>query len=277
MIRNKRKMNSSICDRYTRALSTLMVLLVLAPQAASGAQSEEELAKAAQNPVAPMISVPLQNNWDFGIGPADATRYTLNVQPVIPISLGGTYNLIIRTIVPYIQAEAPVHGGDESGLGDITQSFFLVPKQPLAGWTVGVGPVFYYPSASNDDLGGKKWGAGPTAVVLKQAHGLTYGMLFNHIWSFAGDDERDNISKTFLQPFFSYTTKTYTMLGVNTEAIYDWKESQWTVPINLTVTQMLKIKSQALTFQVGYRYYAEAPDEGPDWGLRCALTLMFPE
>ncbi len=262
-----------------KVFTTLILCLIILQSAPiNAAQSKENLAKATQNPVAPMISVPFQNNWDFGIGPADAMRYTLNFQPVVPFSLNSEFNLVVRTIVPYIYAEAPVKGGhDESGLGDITQSFFFVPKKSMDGWIVGAGPVFYYPSATNDALGGEKWGTGPTVVALKQENGLTYGFLSNHIWSFAGKKYRDEISATFIQPFFSYTTKTYTIFGVNTESTYDWVNSQWTVPVNLSVTQMLKIGSLPLTCQAGYRYYLDAPDDGPDWGLRFTITFLFPE
>lgn len=260
-------------------LLALMLMLILVPALAAAVESDADLAKDSLNPVAAMISLPLQYNVDYGIGPDDdAQRTTLNIQPVIPISITQDMNLIIRTIVPVIDAESPVPGGDdESGLSDITQSFFFSPKNLVGGWTMGFGPVFLYPTASEDALGGEKWGAGPTGVVLKQQSGFTYGMLFNHIWSFAGDDDRADVSATFLQPFFSYTTKTFTSFGVNTESTYDWKASQWTVPINVSVTQMLKIAGQPLSLQLGYRYYAEAPDDGPDWGLRFALTFLFPK
>ena len=242
------------------------------------AEDSAELAKKLQNPVASLISVPLQSNWDFGIGRTDAMRYTLNVQPVIPFSLGTDWNLITRTIVPFIHAEAVVKGGDEAGgIGDIVQSFFFSPKEPLAGWIVGAGPVFLYPSASDDALGGGKWGAGPTAVVLRQDSGFTYGLLANHIWSFAGEDTRQDVSATFLQPFLSYTTKTFTTVGINTESTYDWENTRWTVPINLTVAQLLKLGPQAIQLQVGGRYYAERPQGGPDWGIRFTLTFLFPK
>ncbi len=67
---------------------------------------EADLAKKLQNPVASLISVPIQNNWDFGIGPAHAMKYTANIQPVIPISISEDWNLIIRTILPVIYQEA---------------------------------------------------------------------------------------------------------------------------------------------------------------------------
>jgi len=193
-----------------------------------GQANAAELAKKLQNPVADLISVPLQNNWDFGIGPADAMRYTVNIQPVIPVSLTTEWNLIIRTIMPVIYAESPVPGGDnKGGLGDITQSFFFSPKAPTSGgWIWGVGPVFLYPSATDSALGAEKFGLGPTAVALKQEHGWTYGMLFNHIWSVAGNGSRDNVSATFMQPFLTYTTKTFTTFGINTETTYDWEHHQ---------------------------------------------------
>lgn len=142
-----------------------------------------ELAKKLQNPIASLISVPIQNNWDFSIGPKDAMKYTVNIQPVIPFSISKDWNLITRTIVPIIYAEAPRAGaGDHGGMGDILQSFFFSPKDPVGGWIMGAGPVFLYPSATDDALGGEKWGAGPTAVVLQQKNGWTYGALANHVW-----------------------------------------------------------------------------------------------
>jgi hypothetical protein len=259
------------------ALVGVVVLLVsVSAQAEEG--SSADLAKKLQNPVADLISVPLQSNWDFGIGRADAMRYTLNVQPVIPISLGESWNLITRTIVPFIHAESPTPGGDSAGgIGDITQSFFFSPKEPLGGWILGAGPVFLYPSASDDVLGSEKWGAGPTAVVLRQDSGFTFGILANHIWSFAGNDDRQDISSTFLQPFLNFTTKTFTTFGVNTESTYDWENKRWTVPINLTIAQLVKLGKLPVQFTLGGPYYAERPSGGPDWGLRFVVTFLFPK
>jgi hypothetical protein len=243
---------------------------------AAGSEAAE-LAKKLQNPVADLISVPIQNNWDFGVGPEDALRFTANVQPVIPISLSEDLNLITRTIAPVIYAESPVAGGDNvAGLGDILQSFFFSPKEPVDGWIVGVGPAFLYPSATDSALGSGKWGAGPTAVLLQQKKGWTYGALVNHVWSFAGWGD-ENVSSTFLQPFISYTTNKQTTLTLNTESTYDWTHSQWTVPLNLMLSQLVKIDKQPIQFQIGGRYYAEKPDGGPDWGLRFTITFLFPK
>jgi hypothetical protein len=113
--------------------------------------------------------------------------------------------------------------------------------------------------------------------VLKQQHGWTYGMLLNHLWSVAGDSDRDEVNATFIQPFVSYTTKTVTTFGFNTETTYDWEHEQGTVPLNWTVQQLLKLGTQPVAVQLGARYYAEKPAGGPDWGLRLAMTLLFPK
>ena len=256
---------------------------------AEGVDEQAALAKKLSNPVANLISVPLQSNWDFGIEAPDevkkipglhfrdAYRYTLNVQPVIPISISEDWNVIIRAIVPFIHAESPVKElDDQEGLADIVNSFFFSPKAPTSGgWIWGAGPVFLYPSGG-DGLSARKWGAGPTAVLLKQESGWTYGLLANHIWSFAGPGQ-NNISSTFLQPFVSFTTKTYTTFGLNTESTYDWENSQWRVPVNLTVAQLLKIGGRPMQFQVGGRWFAEKPEGEADWGLRFVVTFLFPK
>jgi hypothetical protein len=268
--------------------------LTLAPADASssgggGAGVDDERAKAAelakklQNPVANLISVPLQNNFDWGGGPNDdGFRYTLVAQPVIPISLSEDWNVISRTILPYVYQESQfdeaVFGKSQSGLADTVQSFFFSPVNPTkGGWIWGAGPVLQIPTATDDLLGEEKWGAGPTAVILKQQGPWSYGVLANHIWSFAGEDSRADVNRTFLQPFVSYTTKTFTTFGVNSESTYDWDRSQWNVPINVAVQQLLKIGKLPVALQLGGRYYAEGPSAGPEWGLRFQVTLLFPK
>jgi len=150
-------------------------------------------------------------------------------------------------------------------------------KPTKGGWIWGAGPVLQLPTATDDLLGEEKWGAGPTGVALRQQGPWTYGMLFNHVWSFAGESSRAEVNRTFLQPFVSYTTKTFTSFGLNTESNYDWRQSQWLVPINVTVQQLLKVGKQPISLQLGGRYYAEGPSGAPEWGLRFQISLLFPK
>jgi hypothetical protein len=238
-----------------------------------------DLAKKLSNPVAALVSVPFQSNFEFGGGPNDdGFRYLLNFQPVIPVSLNTNWNLISRTIVPVISQRDLIGTSSQSGLGDITQSAFFSPKAPTRrGWIWGAGPVFLLPTATDELLGAEKFGIGPTAVLLKQEHGWTYGALVNHIWSVAGDDHRDAVSSTFLQPFLAFTTRKQTTFTLNTESTYDWEHSQWTVPINLMVAQLVKIGKRPVQFQLGGKYYADGPNSAPDWGIRFTVTLLFPK
>lgn len=246
---------------------------------APAAESQAELARKLNNPIASLVSVPLQFNYDQDIGHSEAgERYVLNVQPVIPVSLNEEWNLISRTIVPLISQNDIPPGTDESGVGDLTQSLFFSPKTPTeGGWIWGAGPVLLLPTATDDLLGSEKWGLGLTAVALKQGHGWTYGALANHVWSVAGDDDRDDISSTFLQPFLAYTTPRQTTWGINTESSYDWEDEEWSVPVNLTVSQLFKVGNQPMSLQLGARYWADTPEAGPEgWGIRLTYTLVFP-
>ncbi|HUD28533.1 MAG TPA: hypothetical protein VMQ93_06650 [Novosphingobium sp.] len=247
------------------------------PPAAGG---DQELAQKLSNPVASLISVPLQENVDLGAGPrGDGIKSTLNVQPVIPFTLNADWKVIVRTILPVIaQEDISAPGESEFGLGDTTQSLFFSPqKQGPGGITWGVGPAILYPTATDSVLGGGKWGAGPTALVLKQSHQNTFGLLANHIWSFAGKDTRGGISTTFIQPFFSHSTPKATTFSLNTETSYDWKHKNWVVPVNVSVAQLTKVGKQRIQIGVGARYYVEKPEGGPDWGVRAVLTFLFPE
>jgi len=230
------------------------------------------------NPVASLISVPFQFNWDHDFGPdREGHKSYLNIQPVVPAKLNSDWTLISRVIVPIVDQRIPFLGdGSQSGVGDITGEFFFSPTKPGPGGIIwGVGPAILIPTGT-DFISADKWALGPTAVVLKQESGWTYGALVNHLWSVGGSGSQ-NISNTFLQPFLSYTTKDAWTFGLNAESSYDWRAEQWTVPINATVSKLTRIGKQPLSLGVGARYYADSPSTGPHgWGARLIVTLLFP-
>ncbi len=238
-----------------------------------------ELAMKLQNPVASLISVPIQNNFEFGAGAGgNGFQYRVNVQPVIPVTLNDRWNLISRTILPYVYQDKVIGTSSQSGLADTLQSFFFSPARPTErGWIWGAGPVVLLPTATDDRLGAEKWAAGPTLVMLRQQGPWTYGLLANHLWSFAGESGRGEVNATYLQPFVSYVTKSFTTFGVATESTYDWQNEQWTVPLIASVSQLLKVGKQPISLALGVKYYADKPSGGPDWGLRFAVTLLFPK
>lgn len=268
-------------QRIVGLAATLVAAVAAHGVHAQEAGDAQDLAKKLSNPVASLISVPFQFNYDQNIGPErDGDKYLLNFQPVVPVSISDDWNMISRTIVPVASQHDIVPGtGSQTGLGDITESLFFSPKAPTSGgWIWGVGPAVLLPSATDRLLGSGKWGAGPTIVVLRQQGAWTYGMLANHIWSVGGQGNRASISSTFVQPFLSYNTPTAWTFTLQTESTYDWKHSQWSVPINMLVAKLFKIGKQPVQFFVGARYWDHATDGGPHgWGVRVGTVLLFPK
>lgn len=261
-------------------LRCCIALLLTVVSTATVAQDANVLAKQLSNPIANLTSVPLQFTWDDGFGPDDdGHRTLLNVQPVIPVSIGEDWNMISRTIVPIVYQDNVVPGQHaQFGLGDTTQSLFFSPKAPTANaWIWGVGPALLVPTATETTLGTKQWAIGPTFVALRQTQaGWTYGVLANHLVSFAGDHARAEVNQTFLQPFVSKALGQGRTLSFNVESVYDWEGEQGSVPFNVGYSKVTRLGRQLVSWQGGVRYWFETPAGGPEWGLRFTLTLLYP-
>ena len=260
------------------AMSTAVLALV----AVSAAQpaSEGDLAKKTQNPVSDLISVPFESNFNFGVGPNDDLQYILYVQPVMPFRLSEDWNLITRTIIPLIdQPELGPGVGDVFGLGDIQLSLFLSPaKSGALIW--GIGPIFQFPTATDDALGSDKWSAGPTAAALTIRGPWVAGALVNHLWSFAGDDDRADVNQTLIQPIVSYNLPGGWFLSSVPYITANWEkdgDDRWTVPIGIGVGKVHRFGTLPVGLELASYYNVVRPDDAAEWTLRFRINLLFPK
>lgn len=247
-------------------------------QQTSPEEEAQELAKKLSNPVASLISVPFQHNYDFGLGPkGDGFKYTLNFQPVIPIALNPRWNMISRTIVPIVFQSKVVGTTSQGGLSDTIQTFFFSPNKtkPLI-W--GLGPQFLIPTGTSQYLGSQKLGLGPSLLVMQQTGHWSYGILATQMWSVFGKSTRAAVNSTFLQPFVAYTTKTAWTYSLNTESTYDWTARTWSVPIHFQVTKLIKMGKQRVSIGGALRCFAATTPSGPEGcGFRLLFTPLFPK
>jgi hypothetical protein len=285
-----------------RARLILGVAILLLATTAAHAQQGEDLREAAQNPIADLISVPFQNNTNFDFGHTDNAQNVLNIQPVYPLHLNSTWNLITRPILPVIdqppflsgpqlraaeEIVGPEIGETEFGIGDLTPEFFFSPRKPVMlapnlSMVWGVGPAFQFPTASDELLGTGKYSAGPGFVVFladRPLH-ITTGFLVLNLWSFAGDENRANVNAMTLQPFLNYNLPNGWYLTASPLITANWEandDNRWTLPIGGGFGRIFKIGHQAVNANIAAYYNVLRPeDTGADWQLRAEWTFLFP-
>jgi hypothetical protein len=239
-------------------------------------EDPDALRHAAQNPVASMISVPFQNNVNFGTGPYSKPQNVLNIQPVIPLKISDDWNLITRWVTPVIsQPQLTPTGEREFGLGNIQPSFFLSPsKSSDIIW--GVGTVLWLPTASDRTLGVNKWGGGPSAVALTIKGPWVLGALVNNIWAGSGTER---VNQMLIQPFINYNLPGGWYLTTSPLITANWlaqSGDKWTVPVGGGFGRLFKVESIPVNFQVQAFYNVVKPTFGPDWTGRVQLQFLFP-
>jgi len=267
--------------RVAWAFASFLLATAFAPPAGA-ALSAEELAKLAQNPIANLISVPFQNNTNFGYGPEGGTQNILNIQPVIPITLNKDWNLITRTIFPLIwQPDLGPQQDSTFGLGDTQFSAFLSPSDASSGWIWGVGAIAQLPTHTDSALGNENWGLGPTAVVLRLDKGSpwVYGMLINNVWSLGTSTSAPAYNNGLIQPFVNYNLPGGTYISSSPILTVDWEAEgeQWTVPLGAAIGHIFHLGRLPVNAQIGAYANVVKPDDAADWQLRAQVQLMFPK
>jgi hypothetical protein len=244
------------------------------------ASSTGALQKATQNPVADLISVPIQDNLALGIGPHNRSQNVINIQPVVPFHLTQDWNLITRTILPIVyQPDQNTASLGTFGLSDLNPSLFLTPAHPGAViW--GVGPALVFPTATDPSLGQGKWSAGPSFVVLAQPGHWTLGLLANNVWSFAGQADRASVNQFLAQYFINYNLSKGWYVTSAPIITANWVASRakdvWTVPFGAGVGRIMKVGFQPINLQLSAFANAAYPSGSSPWGIRLQIAFLFP-
>jgi len=258
-------------------LFSLTILLIIS--SSGNAESNEELAKETQNPVADLISLPFQNNINTGIGPDDETQNILNIQPVWPITLNEDWNIITRTILPVIsQPDILTNEGRVNGLGDTTFTAFLSPSDS-GRLTWGAGPVFLLPTATDDTLGADKWGAGASVVVLTMPGKWVIGSLFSNVWSVGGSGNQD-INLFTWQYFINYNLANAWYLTSAPIMTANWEadsSNRWTIPVGGGIGKIVRLGKLPVNMQASAYKNIKSPELGADWQIRLQVQLLFPK
>ncbi|HRZ09242.1 MAG TPA: hypothetical protein P5319_05050 [Gemmatimonadales bacterium] len=237
----------------------------------------EALAKEAQNPVADMVSIPVQFNWTTGGGLGEETQQIINLQPVLPLAITDDWLLISRTIVPMVNLPGP--GGERiKGIADIQQQIYLTPKH-AKGVVWGVGPVFSFPTSTNVATETGQFGLGPSVVLLKVGKKWVYGLVANQLWRIAGSTETEAINTFFVQPFINYNLKRGWAISTAPAITANWDApsgQQWTVPIGIGVSKVTRVGRQPLNVVLQYFHNVERPDAAGADLVRMQFTLLYP-
>lgn len=270
------KRSHSILIKSLLALPFFLLSIDSYAQEEKAGASAQELADKLANPVASLISVPLQNNLTYGIGPYNGSKYQINIQPVIPFKLSENLNLITRYILPVVDQQDVIgENTHEFGLSDATVTAFFAPK--TKGIILGVGPAFLVPTATEKFLGTEKFGVGPSVLVMHQGKGLSIGFIANQIWSVAGNENRADFNQFYTQLFLTHSYKSGASLGITSEITQNWEGNTTLITLSPNVGAITKLGGQTMQFAVMPLIpIVGHSDIRPDWGLRAVVAFVFP-
>jgi len=256
----------------------LAALAIAIPVAVECQDNLLEVAKASQNPISSMISLPLQNNFNYGTGIPERLQYVLSVQPIVPVKLTSDLSLIVRTIAP-IMSQPVGRDQTETGMGDLTVETFLAPARPGEhGFMLGVGPAFTAPTATSSVLGSERWLAGISAVVVMSPDPWVLGLLAVQQWSYAGDDARAVTNPFVLQPLINYNLPHGWAITSAPIMTADWAQFDDAVfvPIGGGPSKVFTMGGQYMSAGVQAYVNAVRRHGMSDWTLRATYSLLFP-
>ncbi len=245
------------------------------------AQTEKKikakLAAAAQNPLASMISLPIQNNTTYGGVDGDVLN-VLNIQPVLPFNISEGLNLITRTILPVISSPYGPGGAQESGIGNLTLTGWLSPKIPTNNIVWGVGPVFSVPTASSSVLGADQWGGGLSAVGVWIDGPWVAGGMVNNIWGF---DDTSELNSFLFQYFVNYNLNHGWYVVSAPIITANWNApagGQWVIPFGGGVGKIMRFGGKLpVNFNAHFYFNVDKPESYGDYTARVQLQFMFPK
>ena len=279
---NPNRPTPSILAIFAVALMATITGSAAAQQATSTevVSDAQAMAEEVANPLTEVTFFPVRVNFDRDVGPLDGKQTAVNVQPLTSFDLNEDWNLLSRTIVPFIYEDDVLdERSSSSGLGDITQSFFLSPEVTSAdAWAWGAGLIVSLPTASKDEFGVDHYTAGPTAIAVKETGPWVYGGLVSYSHSIERDDGDPKVDAFFVQPFVDYTTDNAVLYELTTEASFDREEDEWSIPLEFTVNKFFEVGNMVMAVGGGLRYWIESPDSGPEgWGVNISVYFFLPK
>jgi hypothetical protein len=251
----------------------ILVVLVSGISQKVNSQNKEILLERKLNPLC-YISVPFQNNFDIAVPPNNGFRWTMNLMPIFPFSIGKKMEIINRVVLPVI-SQINIYGQtSQTGIGDLLVNTFFAPKTGRFVW--GIGPSFYFPSGYPQELTAKKWAMGPGVIAAIQTRKIMVGAILFHIWSFAGSSQRPEFSYSYFQPLAVLNFKYGWGLGITSEIGLEWKTSITNGSLIITGQKLVKIGRQLINFVLGPKIFF-GNFNAPAFGFRASVNLLYPK